>query len=185
MRLLDKTPGNPVHGNFKGVIHVSSEDTSEADMKKYTFKAKIQEGRGGGAFVFFPYDAEKEFGTKGRVPVKVTLNGVADTSSLVKYGSPQHLLGVPKAIRDQLGKKPGDTIDVVVWKDEEVRTVEVPAEFQKRLEQEKLLPTFEKLSYTHRKEYCRWIAEAKKEETRQNRLAKAIQMLKQGIKTPG
>ena len=154
-------------------------------MKKYKFKATIEEGRGGGAFVFFPYNVEEEFGTKGRVPVKITLNGLPVTSSLVKYGSPQYLLGVPKAIRDQLGKKLGDTIDVVLWKDDEVRTVEVPAEFKQRLEQQKLMPTFEKLSYTHRKEYCRWITEAKKEETRLSRLTKAIDMLKRGIKTPG
>ena len=53
------------------------------------------------------------------------------------------------------------------------------------MEQEKLLPFFESLSFTHRKEYCRWITEAKKEETRQNRLTKAIEMLRNGVKTPG
>ena len=31
-------------------------------MKKYKFKAEIHDGRGGGAFVFFPYDVEQEFG---------------------------------------------------------------------------------------------------------------------------
>ena len=50
---------------------------------------------------------------------------------------------------------------------------------------EGLLPVFEKLSYTHRKEYCRWITDAKKEETRLKRLGKAIEMLKNGISTPG
>jgi hypothetical protein len=53
------------------------------------------------------------------------------------------------------------------------------------MKKEGLLATFEKLSYTHRKEYCRWIAEAKKEETRSSRIAKAIEMLREGIKTPG
>jgi hypothetical protein len=154
-------------------------------MKKYKFKATIEEGRGGGAFVFFPYDVEKEFGARGRVPVKVTFDGVPYTGSMVKYGSPQHVIGIGKEIREQLGKRPGDAVNVVLWRDEEVRTVEVPPEFKKRLEQEKLMPVFDKLSYTHRKEYCRWIIEAKKEETRVTRLAKAIQMLKQGVKTPG
>jgi uncharacterized protein YdeI (YjbR/CyaY-like superfamily) len=41
---------------------------------------------------------------------------------------------------------------------------------------------FEKLSYTHKREYVMWIEEAKKEETRQRRIAKAIEMLKQGRK---
>ena len=88
-------------------------------------------------------------------------------------------------IRDRVGKKPGDTVHVVLWKDEEERTVEVPGEFQKLMRKDKLLPFFEQLSYTHRKEYCRWITEAKKEETRLKRLAKAIEMLRKGIKTPG
>jgi len=153
-------------------------------MKKYKFKAKIQSGDGGGAFVFFPYDVEKEFGTKGRVPVKATFDGVPYSGSLFKYGYPQHMLGILKEIREQIGKRPGDTVSVEIWKDEEERTVGVPPELQKLMKKEGLLPFFEKLSYTHRKEYCRWITEAKKEETRSQRLEKAVEMLKKGIKTP-
>jgi hypothetical protein len=154
-------------------------------MKKYKFKAKIEAGAGGGAYVLFPYDTGKEFATNGKVPVKATFDGVPYAGSLMKYGKPLHLLGMPKAIREQIGKRPGDTLEVVVWKDEEVRTVEVPAPFEKLMKKEGLLPVFEKLSYTHRKEYCRWISEAKKEETRLKRLEKAIEMLKRGVRTPG
>ena len=154
-------------------------------MKKYKFKAKIEAGDGGGAYVFFPYDTEKEFGSKGKMPVKAIFDGVPYQGSLIKYGHPLHSLGLLKAIREQIGKGPGDTIEVVVWEDDQVRTVEVPAEFEKLLNKEGLLPVFEKLSYTHRKEYCRWITEAKKEETRLKRLEKAIAMLKKGVRTPG
>jgi hypothetical protein len=154
-------------------------------MKKYKFKAKLEAGDSGGAYVLFPYDTEKEFATKGKVPVKATFDGVPYTGSLVKYGQAQHMLGVLKSIREQIGKAPGDILDVVLWKDAEPRTVEVPAPFAARMKKEGLLPFFEELSYTHRKEYCRWITEAKKEETRMARSEKAIAMLKQGIKTPG
>jgi len=154
-------------------------------MKKYKFKAKIEAGDGGGAYVLFPYDTGKEFATKGKVPVKATFNSVPYTGSLIKYGHPLHSLGMPKAIREQTRKGPGDTIEVVVWKDEAVRIVEVPAPFEKLMKKEGLLPVFKELSYTHRKEYCRWIAEAKKEETRLKRLEKAIEMLKKGVSTPG
>ena len=154
-------------------------------MKKYKFRAKIQPGEGGGAYIVFPFDAEKEFGTKGKIPVHVTVDGVPDRRALFRYGYPQHLVGMAKAIREEIGKKPGDNVEVVLWKDEEIRTIEVPSKFKKRMEQEKLLPFFEKLSYTHRKEYCRWITEAKKEETRLKRLEKAIEMLRKGVKTPG
>jgi hypothetical protein len=115
-------------------------------MKKYKFKAKIEAGDGGGAYVLFPYDTEKEFATKGKVPVKATFNGVPYTGSLIKYRNPLHMMGVPKSIREQIGKGPGHTIEVVVWRDEEVRTVEVPAQFEKLIKTEGLLPVFEKTS---------------------------------------
>jgi hypothetical protein len=150
----------------------------ELAMKKYEFKAKIETGDGGGAYVLFPYDTVKEFATKGKVPVKATFDGAPYQGSLIKYGNPLHSLGILKAMREQIGKGPGDTIEVVVWKDDEVRTVEVPAQFEKLMKKEGLLPVFEKLSYTHRKEYCRWLTEAKKQETRLRRLEKAIEMLK-------
>jgi bifunctional DNA-binding transcriptional regulator/antitoxin component of YhaV-PrlF toxin-antitoxin module len=153
--------------------------------KKYSFKAKIEPAFGGGTFVFFPYDTEKEFGTKGKVPVKATFDGAAYTGSLIKYGFPQHTLHVPKAIREEMGKRVGDVLDVVVWKDDEERMLEVPAAFSAVMKKEGLLPFFESLSYTHRKEYCRWVSEAKKEETRAKRLVKSVEMLKAKVKTPG
>ncbi len=153
-------------------------------MKKYKFTAKIEPAGGGGAYILFPYDTEKEFGTKGRVPVKVSFNGVAYTGSLVKYGRPQHMLPILKNIREQIGKGPGEMVDVVLERDGAVRTVEVPPPFAALLKKEKLLTGFEKLSFTHRKEYCRWIGEARKEETRQARMTKAVDMLRAGVKTP-
>lgn len=154
-------------------------------MKKYTFTATVFAAGQGGTGVLFPYDTQEAFGTKGKVPIHATFDGVPYTGSLIKYGFPQHTLHLPKAVREQLGKAPGDTIDVVVWKDEAERTLEVPEPLLKLMKKEGLLPFFESLSYTHRKEYCRWITEAKKEETRSRRLEKAIEMLKQRVKTPG
>ena len=62
-------------------------------MKKYRFTGKIEAAPGGGAYVFFPYDIEKEFGAKGKVPVKATFDGVPYTGSLARYGHGQHVLG--------------------------------------------------------------------------------------------
>lgn len=66
-----------------------------------------------------------------------------------------------------------------------MRTVEVPPEFAKLMKKEGVSAIFERVSFTHRKEYCRWITEAKKEETRHARFTKAVAMLKKGVKTPG
>jgi hypothetical protein len=154
-------------------------------MKKYRFTAKIEPGPGGGAFVVFPYDVEKEFGAKDRVPVKATFDGVPYAGSLMRCGAQQHMLGILKSIRQQTGKQLGDRIEVAIWKDEQERTVEVPAALATLMNKHGVREFFDSLSYTNRKEYCRWITDAKKEETRTQRLNKSIDMLRKGIKTPG
>jgi hypothetical protein len=154
-------------------------------MKQYRFTATIEPADGGGAYVLFPYDTGQEFGTRGQVRVKAAFDGVPYSGSLVKYGHPHHLMPVLRAIREKIGKGPGDTIEVVIERDESARAVDIPPAFAATLKKKGLLPFFEKLSYTHRKEYCRWSSEAKKEETRTARGAKAVEMLRKGIKTPG
>ena len=115
-------------------------------MKTYRFKAKIETSNGGGAFVLFPFDTEAEFGTTRKVAVKATVGGVAYTGSLMTCGGAQHMLAVVKAIRQEIGKGPGDVIDVEVWKDEELRELEVPASLAKMLKKEGLLTFFDRLS---------------------------------------
>jgi uncharacterized protein YdeI (YjbR/CyaY-like superfamily) len=67
--------------------------------------------------------------------------------------------------------------------DAEERVITVPEELKRLFKSEKdAKANFEKLSYTHQREYVNWINEAKKDETRQNRIAKTIEMLKQGKK---
>jgi len=62
--------------------------------------------------------------------------------------------------------------------------VEIPRDLLKELKKdEEARAFFDKLSYTHQKEYVTWVTEAKKEDTRQNRIAKTIEMLKKGKKT--
>ncbi len=65
-------------------------------MKDYKFRARIEAGDGGGAFVYFPFDAVVEFGTAGRVPIKATIDGVAYSGSLISYAGPHHVLLVLK-----------------------------------------------------------------------------------------
>jgi len=156
-----------------------------AAMKRYSFTAKIEPGPGGGAFVTFPYDVEKEFGVKGRVPVKVSFEGVAYTGSLVQCDGQQHMVGILKTIREKTGKKLGDSVRAQLWHDESERTVEVPSNLSRLMKKHNVRDFFDSLSFTNRKEYCRWITEAKKEETRAARLTKSIDMMRRGIRTPG
>lgn len=80
----------------------------------YEFDAVIQKVPDiDGAYVAFPYDAEALFGKK-RVKVSATFDGVPYAGSLVRMGTPGHILGMRKDIRAQLGKRPGDTVHVTV-----------------------------------------------------------------------
>ncbi|MES2390850.1 MAG: YdeI/OmpD-associated family protein [Acidobacteriota bacterium] len=151
-------------------------------MKRYKFTAAIQRSSGWGAYVIFPHNVQQEFGRKGRIPVQAKLDGLPYTGSLMTCGTEYHLLAVPKDIREQLSKEPGDLIRIELHEDTEPRTVEQPADFHALLKKEKLIAAFEKLSMTRRKEYRNWLTSAKREDTRQRRLLKAIAILKSGDK---
>ena len=153
-------------------------------MKTYRFNARIENAGGGGAYILFPYDVEKEFGTKGRIPVQATFDGVPYAGSLVKYSHPQHMIGILKGIREQIAKGPGDMVQVELRRDDSERIVPLPPEFAALLGKEKLLETFRKLSYTNQKEHVRWIGGAKRAETRAARLTRSVEMLRAGIKSP-
>ena len=148
--------------------------------KKQTFTAVIQNAGGGGAFVEVPFDVEKEYGSK-KPKVKATIEGVPYRGTLVRMGTECHLLIILKGIRKQIGKTFGDEIQISLEPDTEPRVVEVPKDLMEELKKDKEAKViFDKLSYTHQKEYVNWINEAKKEETRQNRILKTVKMLKEG-----
>jgi len=147
------------------------------------FTAPIIFGDGGGAWVEVPAKIIEAFGAKGRVPVKATIDGEPYRGSLMKMGRDCHQLGVLKAVRAKIGKGESDKVRVVLERDTEERTVDVPADLQKALNKNKAAKTiFEKFAYSHRKEYVRWIEDAKKAETRAARIEKAIVMISEGKK---
>ena len=80
----------------------------------FEFEAVIQAGDGGGAYVLFPFDMLESFGTSGKVPVQGTVDGVPFSGKLLKHGLPQHILGLLKSLRSQIGKKPGDTVRITL-----------------------------------------------------------------------
>lgn len=150
--------------------------------QKQTFTATIQNAGGGGAFVEVPFDVEAVFGSK-KPKVKALIEGVPYRGILTRMGTDYHMLIILKGIREQIGKTFGDEVSITVEPDTEPRVIEVPADLKKAFRSEKEAKAFfEKLSYTHQREYVMWINEAKREETRQNRIAKTIEMLKQGKK---
>jgi hypothetical protein len=117
---------------------------------------------------------------KKRFPVVATVNGYTWRTTIVRMGG-EFLLGLSRAVRREAGAEAGDRVDVELALDTAERTVEVPEALATALAGDSAArDAFDGLAYTHRKEYARWIDEAKRDETRERRVAKAIEMLRAG-----
>lgn len=155
-------------------------------MKKLTFKVKLEGVPGMEvAALRAPFDVVETFGTRARVPVRGTINGFPYRSSLMPMdGCPRMV--VNREIREGAGVRAGDTVKVVMERDEAPRTVTPPPSLKKELAKNKTAQTaWGKLAFTHKKEMARSIVEAKQEETRARRLAKVMEVLNNGKKWMG
>lgn len=82
--------------------------------KIYKFEAEIKKVPDiDGAYIEIPFDVKAEFG-KGRVPVHATFDGEQYDGSVVRMGTPCHIIGIRKDIRTKIGKQPGDIIKVTI-----------------------------------------------------------------------
>jgi len=118
-----------------------------------------------------------------RFPVQATVNGYRWRTSIARMGG-ESLLGLSRAVREQAGVQAGDTVDVELELDSAPREVELPQALALALaSDDDARRAFDALSYTHRKELARSVAEAKREETRSRRVANAVELLRAG-KTP-
>jgi hypothetical protein len=144
------------------------------------FEAPMQV-EGSGAWIDFPYDLKTTYGKGNLVPVKITFdNRIEYRGSLAKMGRESAMVLIKKDIHEELGKKAGDLIQVKVELDEAPREVELHPEFASALTHHpEAKANYEAMAYTHRKEYARWVMEAKRDETRRERITKAIQMISQ------
>jgi ribosomal 50S subunit-recycling heat shock protein len=162
---------------------VKAKSAGKQGQQKFSIRLRTQPGIET-AYFTVPFDVEEVFATRARVPVRGTINGVPYRSSIMNMGE-GHCMIVNRNLREAAKVKAGDTVEIVMERDSEERTVELPPDFKKALA---AAPTasafFKKLSYTHRKEYAHWITGAKREETRKSRLDKAIPMLQNGVNTP-
>ncbi|MGA2100724.1 MAG: YdeI/OmpD-associated family protein [Candidatus Sulfotelmatobacter sp.] len=154
--------------------------------KTLRFKARIQ-GKEAGvvAAITPPVDVIDWFGTRARVPIRGTINGFSFRSSLMPCGGAR-MMPVNKTLCRGAGVKPGDTVDVVMERDVEARTVEPPPQLRKELaKNKKAQERWEQLAFTHKKEMANSILGAKQEETRKRRLTKVMDVLMTGAKWTG
>ena len=144
----------------------------------HRFKAELEAGRGGGAMVLVPAEIGTALGGLRQMRVVGTVNEVPYESSVMPYGGRGLFLGVHKATREAAGVLPGERVNVVVSRDDRPRVVEIPPELAAALAADPAAQAaFDRLSFTNRKEIAGSVAEAKRPETRERRLAAAMARL--------
>jgi uncharacterized protein YdeI (YjbR/CyaY-like superfamily) len=122
---------------------------------------------------------EQVFGKK-RVKVMAKFEGEPYRGSVVCMGTQCHIIGVRKDIRQKIGKEIGDEIEVELEENNQPRMVEIPSGFARRpWKCPRSRNAFSNLSYTKQKEYLNWITQARRAQTRQNRILRVVEMLLQ------
>jgi len=112
--------------------------------------------------------------------VRVTVNGHGFSGRIARMRG-ETLIGFSRAVREACGVTPGEEIEATIVLDQAPREVEVPDDLRAALDAEPAARTaFDALAYSHRKEYARWITEAKRLETRERRVQQTLAMLAEG-----
>jgi hypothetical protein len=145
-------------------------------MTTKTFKATVVRD-GSTCFIPVTFDPKAVFG-KVRAPVKVRLNGYTYRSTIAAMGGPP-FIPLRRSNREAAGLEGGETLDVRLDLDTEIREVKPPADLVKGL---KAAPPawdrWRELSYTHQREHAEAIEEAKKPETRARRIEAAVRAIR-------
>jgi hypothetical protein len=115
-----------------------------------------------------------------RFPVVATVNGYTWRTSVARMGG-EFLVGLNREVRTGAGAEAGQQVDVTIELDTAPREVDVPEDLAAALASDpQAEAAFEGMAFTHRKEYARWVAGAKREETRHRRLQQALEMIRAG-----
>ena len=144
------------------------------------FRAAVELGGKTATGIEVPEDIVAALGSGNRPPVKVTIGGHTYRTTVGRMGG-RFLIPLSAENRTAAGATAGHEVDVDIEPDTGPREVTVPDDLAEALAHDQAArATFDGLSYTHRKEWVRWIEEAKKAETRATRLAKTVESLHAG-----
>lgn len=127
-------------------------------------------------------DAQLEAIGGGRktAAVRVTVNGHTFNGRIGRMGG-ETLLGFNRAVRQACGVTAGDEIEALVVLDDAPPQIDVPPPLAAALDADPAArAAFDTLAPSHRKEFARWVAEAKRDETRERRIGETLRMLAEG-----
>jgi hypothetical protein len=144
-----------------------------------TFRTKLASANEAGTMTFIavPERAMREFDGRRRVPVVATIGGYAYRTTICDMGNGP-CIPVRRSVREAAGLAAGQSVAVTLVFDGDERTVAVPDFLAKAMTKTERT-AFDSMSYSHRKEYVDWIGAAKKPETRDRRVGKAREKLRE------
>ena len=128
-----------------------------------------------------PDDVVAALGGGKRPPVTVTLGGYGYRTTVAPMGG---TFWIPLAAehREAAGLQAGQEVDVRVELDTATRETPLPEDLAAALDDD-ARAFFDGLAPSHRKEWVRWVEDAKKPETRAGRVEKTAEALRAGRKT--
>ena len=141
----------------------------------------VLEPRGPAGALVFTDDQVAALGDGARTfPVLVTIGATTLQLRLARMGG-ESLVGFSKVARAEAGVEVGETVTFEIAAQTTPRTVDLPDDLAAALAEDPAVArAFEAMSYTHRKEYARWVGEAKREQTRADRVARTLEMVREG-----
>ena len=127
-----------------------------------------------------PDEVVAKLGGGNRPRVRVALAGYSYRTTVAPMRG-EFKFPVSAQVREQSGVAAGDEVDVEIELDTSPRELSVPADLAEALKRDPhARQAFEKLSYTNKKRHVLAVEGAKTLETRQRRLAKALDELRTG-----
>ncbi|MEO5710156.1 MAG: YdeI/OmpD-associated family protein [Nocardioidaceae bacterium] len=147
------------------------------------FEAEVELGGKTATGIEVPANVVEALGSGRRPAVVVTVAGHTYRTTVASMGG-RFLVPLSAENRTVAGVVAGDTVSVDIEPDAAPRAVVVPDDLQAALaDHPEAVAHFEGLATSHRKEWVRWIEEAKRPETRETRVAKTVAGLRAGRKT--
>lgn len=144
------------------------------------FRTTIEQGGKTATGIRVPDRIVESLGAGKRPAVRVTIGGYTYRSTVAVLGG-RYMVGVSAENRAGAGVAGGDEVDVDIELDTAPREVTVPADFAAALVAEPdALRTFDGLSYSNKSSHVLSIEGAKTDETRQRRIARSVEALKEG-----
>ncbi|MDI9951170.1 YdeI/OmpD-associated family protein [Rhodococcus sp. IEGM 1305] len=127
-----------------------------------------------------PENVVADLGSGKRPAVRVTIGGHTYRTTVAPMGG-VFMIPLSAENRAGAGAAAGDEVDVDVELDTEPRVVTVPPDFAEALDrQPDARKAFDALSYSNQRRHVLSIEGAKTDETRQRRIGKAVDALRQG-----